>query len=294
MSEIGFAVADRQVVTVRLEPTALQARDMAGVPCLSLPFQIQLLPSGQKGDVEYTLVRLAGALQNQIIGEFARFEVGPLALVPIPTPFFRPQEAVVELDRLRFRRFEDARDGRDAHFQITLSALVWYPTQQRFDVSVSSGPLGVLVPRSYWIDNILPQMNLSNSKVIEVTFAGSTGENFRASYGRIEEAEKLFASGLYKQMLTSLRLAFEGLSKSFGFEKPSKEFFESLFANAHPEKKEKASAALTAVYKFLHLGPHEHTTSTPNTNDQPVVTRQDARFALTMAYTVFEYITPKG
>jgi hypothetical protein len=285
MSEVGFTIANRQVVTVRLEPNVLQGRDMAGVPCLSLPLQIQLLPGGQKGDGEYTLVRLAGTLRNQPLGDFARFELGPLALTPNPTPYFRAQDAVVELDRLRLRRFEDVRDGRDAHLQVTLSALVWYPAEQRFEVPFSSGFLDLLVPRSHWVDKVLPQMNLSNSKLIEIEFPGGTiGENFRGSYARIEEAEKLFASGLHKQVLTSLRLSFEGLSKSLGFESPRKEFFESLFATAHPEKKEKASAALTALYRVLHLGPHEHET---------VVTRRDARFALTMAYTVFEYIIPE-
>jgi hypothetical protein len=63
--------------------------------------------------------------------------------------------------------------------------------------------------------------------------------------------------------------------------------FESLFANYHPGKKEKAREALAGLYRFLHLGPHEHANQ-PGSEGQPVVTREDARFALTMAHAIFE------
>ncbi|MGH9711760.1 MAG: hypothetical protein ACRD5M_00465 [Candidatus Acidiferrales bacterium] len=99
MSEVSFVVAEHQVATVRLDPNSLQGRDMAGVPVLYMPLKLQLLPGGQKRDVEYTLLRLAGTLQNQPLGEFARFEVTPLAAGPNSTPFDRPQDAFVTLDR---------------------------------------------------------------------------------------------------------------------------------------------------------------------------------------------------
>ena len=294
MSEVSFVIADRQVATVRLDPNSVQGRDIAGLPVLYMPLKLQLLPAGQRGDVQYTIVRLAGTLQSQPLGEFARFEVAPLAALPNPTPFDRQQDVMVALDRLRVKRFEDARAGGDAHFQIMLSSLVWYPGEQKFDSPQSSGYLDVLVPKSHWAEKVVSAWNLSNIRVVEIEFPKSTaGENFRASYARVEEAEKLFASGHYKQVLTTLRLSFEGLAKSFGFQSAGKEFFESLFASAHPEKKEKARDALTGIYRFLHLGPHEQANH-PDSNTLPVVTRQDARFALTLAFAIFEYITPSA
>lgn len=293
MSEVSFVVADHQVATVRLDPNSLQGRDVAGVPALYMPLKLQLLPGGQKRDVQYTLLRLAGTLQNQPLGEFARFEVAPLAAVPNATPFDRHQDAFVTLDRQQIKRFEDARGEGDARFQLMLSCLVWYPLGQRFDAAPSSGYLEVVVPRSHWIDKVLSAWNLSKIKVVEIKFPGSeAGENFRAAYARVEEAEKLFAQGHYKQVLTALRLSFEALAKSFGSEKPGKEFFESLFASAHPDKREKARDALNGIYRFLHLGPHEQT-SHPDANPQPVVIRKDARLALTLTNAVFEYITPE-
>jgi hypothetical protein len=148
------------------------------------------------------------------------------------------------------------------------------------------------VPRSHWIDKVLSAWNLSKIKVVEIKFPGNAaGENFRTAYARVEEAEKLFAHGHYKPVLTALRLSFEALAKSFGAEKAGKEFFESLFASTNPEKKEKACNALNNIYRFLHLGPHEQVDH-QGSNGQAAITRQDARFALTLAHAIFEYITP--
>jgi hypothetical protein len=293
MSEISLEVAGRQVITVRLDPNSLTGRDLAGQPALYLPLQLQLLPAGQKGDVQYTLIRLAGKLTNPTLGEFGSFEVSPLAVVPNSNPFYRQHEAMVGLDRYRVRRFEDARSGNDAYFQIMLSTLIWHPGEQKFEAEPSRGGFEVKVPRSHWVEKVTSAWNLSNLKVVEIEFPkNNAGENFRASYARLEEAEKLFANGQYKQMLTTLRLSFEALAISLGYEnKRVRECFESLFASSHPDKKEKARDALTSIYKFLHLGPHEQANS-QDPSSPPAVSRRDARFALTLAYTVFEYITP--
>ncbi len=294
MSETWLEVGGRNVVTVRLEPNSVHGRDMAGMPALYFPLQLQLLPGGEKADVQYTVVRIAGTVQNSPLGEFASFDAGPLALVPNPAPLFRQQDALVALDRQRIRRFEEARAGNDAYFEIMLSGLVWFPTQQKFEVTRASGYLQVSVPKSHWAERVISAWGLSNIKVVEVRFPKSAaGENFRASYARVEEAEKLFANGQYKQVLTTLRLSFEALAISLGFESRVKDCFESLFASSHPDKKEKAREALTGIYKFLHLGPHEQAKQ-PEPSGEAVVSREDARFALTLAYAIFEYITPNA
>ena len=211
-----------------------------------------------------------------------------------PIHFFGQMDAIVTLDRERIKRFEDAREGNDAQIQIMLSGLLWYPARLGFEVARASGHLQVSVPKSHWIDRVISAWGLSKNKVIEINFpSNAVGENFRKSYARVEEAEKFFASGDYKQVLTTLRLSFEGLAKSLGFERAGEDFFASLFASALPEKQDKARDALTAIYKFLHLGPHEQANH-PNPNAQPVVKREDARFALTLAYVIFEYITPEA
>jgi hypothetical protein len=294
MSEISLEVAGRQVITVRLDPNSLNGRDLGGQPALYLPIQLQLLPAGQSGDVQYTLVRVAGKLLNPPLGEFASFELSPLAITPTASPFYRQYEAMVTLDPRRIRRFEDTRSGNDAYFQIMLSILVWYPAEHKFEAEPSRGSLEVRVPKSHWAEKVVSVWNLSNIKVVEIEFPKSTaGQIFAASYTRIDEAEKQFANGQYKQVLTTLRLSFEALANSLGFERRVRDCFESLFASSHPDKREKARDALTGIYKFLHLGPHEQANQS-DPGAQPAVSRQDARFALTMAHAIFEYITPRA
>jgi hypothetical protein len=293
MSEVSFPIAGRQVATFRLEPNSIQGRDLAGQPALYLPLQMQLLPGGQQKNVQYTLVRLAGKLQSQHLAEFASFDAGPIAGVPNPDPFFRQQDALVILGRRQVKRFEDARDGNDAYFLIMLSGLVWYPAEQKFEMTQSFGHLEVKIPKSHWADKVLAAWNLSGVKVVEIEFPrGVAGEAFRTSYARVEEAERHYASGRYKEALTSLRLSFEGLANGLGYEGRVKDCIDHLFADAHAEKKQKAVEALVALYKFLHLGPHEQA-APPDTGSDAVVLRRDARFALTMALAVFEYVTPQ-
>lgn len=288
MSEITFEATNLQIITARVEPNKLQGRDVAGIPMLYIPLQLQLIHGGQKRDVEYTIVRLAGTLQNQWLNEFAYFEVSPLALVPSTTPYFRQQDVLIGLDRARVRQFEDARDGREARFQVVLSCLVWYPSRLAFEMTRGSGPLDVIVPTSQWADTVVSKWGISRTRLVQIEFpTGETGDAFRTAYARVEEAEKFFLNGQYKQVLTGLRLSFEALAKGLGFERVGGELLESLFANFPEEKKQKACQALLNLYRFLHLGPHEQT-------DGPTISRQDARFALTMVFTVFEYITPRG
>lgn len=291
MNEIWLEVGGQNVVTVRLDPNSVHGRDTAGQPALYLPLQLQLLPAGQQKDVQYTLVRLTGKLLNQPLGEFASLDVGPLAEVPSPDPFFRQKEALVLLDRQQIKRFEDARAGSNAYFQIILSCLVWYPAQLQFGMARPSGYLEVKVPRSQWADNVVSVWNLSNIKVVEIEFPKSTaGENFRASYAKVEAAERLFANGQWKQTFGELYSAFEALARNLGAPKPDQQFFAALLSGLHPVKKEKFKLALDSFCDLLHLGRHEPKEAA----ETFAVSPSDARFALTMAYAIFEYITPNA
>lgn len=79
MSEVWPPVGRPNVITVRLEPTNIHGRDMAGQPAPYLPLQLQLLPGGEQKEVQYQLARLSGKLQYQPLGEFASFDVRPIA-----------------------------------------------------------------------------------------------------------------------------------------------------------------------------------------------------------------------
>lgn len=292
MPETTLTIRNYQALTIRLEPTDVRGKDLAGQPVLSLPLKLRLLPVGppQTGE-PYVLLRLAGTVWSNLIGEFARFEVGPLAEESNPSPYDRQCDVDVPLDRVQIKRFEDVRAGSNANLTIGFSALVWLRTQSIFAAVHANSQLQVVVPKSHWVEEVVSKWSLSNPKIVEIRFPKSeTGGNFHTAYSRIEAAERAFANGQYSQVLVELYSAFEGLAKSHQFSKPDQSFFVSLLADMHDEKKEKAKLALDHLCGFLHLGRHEPKPS-PETFQ---IFRSDARFALTMAHAVFEYITPKA
>jgi hypothetical protein len=299
MPEVTMEVKGFNVLKVRLDPTDVYGQDMAGQPCLCLPLKLQLLPAAgpqlqQTTTAQYVLVRLTGTASSNRVGEFATFDSGPLAEPSNPSPFERHQEVKVQLDRTRVKRYEDARAGSDASLTLSFSALVWFPNIPSSIDVVRAYRLEIAVPKSHWVERVIGPWGLDSIELFEIRFPSSAvGENFRTSYQRLKAAEKLFVSGLYKQVLTELRQGFEALATSLGYEKRVKECFESLFADSHPDKKEKAREALNGLYRFLHLGPHDQADAA-ETKNQPPIVRSDARFALIMAHAIFEYITPQS
>ncbi len=291
MSEVSLPVEGRNTITIRLEPNSVYGQDMAGQPALCLPLQLQMVPTGQQKNVEYTLLRLAGTLQSHSVGQFGSFEAAPLAETSNSEPYFRPQSATVILHRQQIRQFEDARGGKDAHLQIMLSCLLSLPAPPRFEVSRSPGYLDVTIPRSHWVDRVLFPWNLSTVKIVEIRFPGSAaGENFRSSYAKVESAEKLFANGQWKQTLAELYSAFESLAKGYGYARPDQQFFAGVLSSLHPAKKEQLKLSFDSFCDLLHLGRHEPN-ETPNSLE---LSARDAHFALIMAHAIFEYITPSA
>lgn len=291
MAEVSFGIRNFQAMKIRLEATDVRGQDLAGQPILRLPLKLQLLPAGpqQEPESQYVLLCLAGIVSSNPIGEIAGFDAGPLAEQSNPSPYERIQEVVVPLDRVQVKRFEDARAGANAQLNISFLGLVCFPARQRFE-RIAAGLLQIVVPKSHWVDEVVSRWGLSSVKIVEISFPSSkVGENFRSAYAYVESAEKLFANGLYKQVLGELYSGFEGLAKSLGFAKPDQQFFAGILAELHPTKKESAKLALDSLCDFLHLGRHEAKEAPESFS----ISRSDARFALMMSQAVLEYVSPK-
>ena len=115
---------------------------------------------------------------------------------------------------------------------------------------------------------------------------GTADDNFLAAYAKIESAQRLFGRGDWKHTLGELYSAFEGLAKSFGCTRPDQQFFVKFLSDVHSEKREKLKLVLDRYCDLLQLGRHE-----PNEEVQTSdVSPNDARFALTLAYAIFECI----
>jgi hypothetical protein len=288
MSEIFLPALGYNVISVSVDATNVHGQDRAGKPLLYVPLKLQVAPTGEKGDVHYSLLRLAGKLQTPQATDFAVFELFPTA--PVVSPHPRREQLFIELDRMQVKRLEDTRAGNDAHLQLSLSGLLWYPARLEFEM-VHGGPLVIDIPKSHWAERVVSAWGLSTIKIVEIEFPkANAGEKFRTAHAKVEAAERLSANGQWKQTLAELYSAFEVLAKALNFSKPDQSFFAALLSTLHPAKKEKLKRALDSFCDLLHLGRHE-----PNESAELfTVSPRDARFALIMAHAIFEYITPEA
>jgi hypothetical protein len=295
MAETYLNVRNHGSLTVRLDPTAVRGDGSVARPVLVLPLELQILSiEEEQRIIGYTLLRFAGVLKIKGAETLAEFEAGPLAEGSTPTASYRRLYIEVPLDFPGIKKFEDARAGSDAFISLSLSGLVWLPKEAKFEKITSASDLQFSIPRSTWADRVLPGWGLSNVKLVEIRFPTTqVGDTLRTAYGRVENAEKLFANTLYKQALTELRVGFEALAEGLGFEKRIKDCLEHLLSDLQGERKEKALDAANALYRFLHLGPHFDSGSLPP-SEEPRGLRRDARFALVTTLAVFEYITPES
>lgn len=295
MPEISIAIRGYNVLTIRIDPTEITGQGSAAHPILNFPLKVQMMPiNSQQGEVHYQLLRLAGTLHCGSLAQFAQFELGPLLHQSDPSGnYFQQVDGMLVLDHARIKQFEDARAGNDAQFSMSFSGLIWFPGQKEFE-KINGPVFQVSVPRSRWIDVVISRWGLSRVKIVEIKFpANQAGDNLSAAYARVEAAEKLYLNGLWKQSLAELYSAFEDLAKSLGFAKPDQQFFVSLLAESHPVKKEKAKLTLDYICGFFQLGRHEPGGEPPSANS-PFLLRRDARFGLTLAHALFEYLTPEG
>lgn len=293
MAETRCNIRNCEVLVARLDETQVRGSGSSFRPILQLPLKLHVMPArGDRGEMNYVLLRLAGTLSCPSISEFAEFESPPMAEESRPDAhYFRQADLRIPLDHRRIRQFEDARSGANATLTVNLSSLVWFTEDQKFERVYCGTPLQLIVPRSTWADQVLAPWGLDRVKLVEIRFPLSdAGDNYRAAYTNLEDAERHFANGQWKETLAELYSAFEGLAKATGFNDPNQQFFAHILQAFHSDKKDKTKLALDYLCEFLHLGRHEPKTSPETFQISP----SDARFALTMAHAVFEYITPKG
>lgn len=293
MAEIHFAIKNQGVLTLRLDPTNVSGLGSPTRPVLRLPLELQMLPLGsERGPVHYQLLRMAGVIRTKGEEPVAEFEAGPMAEQSYDRPYYRSLWHDVPLSLAAVRRLEELRSGGNPCFSFDFSGLVWLANGMGFE-KISAQQHQLNIPRSVWVDQVLSRWNVSNIKLVEIRFPlVPGGEHFHSAYARVEEAEKHYANGQYKEALTSLRLSFERLAHDLGHDGRVKDCLQSLFPDFDPEKRGKATEALYGLYRFLHLGPHEQSAGS-GAAAGPVISRRDARFSLTMARAMFEYITPQ-
>ena len=166
MNETYLNVRSYGVLTVKVDPTAVRGQGSPSRPVLYLPFEEQVCSiKGPLEATEYTVIRMAGILKMGGGETLADFDAGPL--VQDSTLDAVPQQLSVEvvLDFPKIKKFEDARGGSDAFLSLGLSGIAWFPKLAKFERIMSESDLQLKIPRSIWVDQVLPPWRLAEREV---------------------------------------------------------------------------------------------------------------------------------
>jgi len=115
----------------------------------------------------------------------------------------------IDLDHYRLAQIEKVREGRDLQACIDISFVAELQQQPlvRHTAAVS---LGVRIPKSDWVEVILPQLKYKEVSLIEIPKIEKP--EFSDIIARINDAWKLYSMGEYDKVLTECRKAMEGLT----------------------------------------------------------------------------------
>lgn len=288
MSETSFNVKGNGVGRVRLEPTDVLGMGNQANPQLILGLKFQLLLFGQ---TTYTLLRVHGKIfvgnENHPV---AAAEHLPVVEDSYQNVYDRPISLNVPLTLAQIKHIEDVRNGDNLLLRVTLSGLVALRQSNEFE-RLQEMTLQVSIPRSHWIDTALKPWGVSDLRLLEIKFPGTSHKEMATARERLERAEGLYRIGDYPHVLTELRNAFDAIAQAYSQKGVGKDAWEELLAHTHASVRERLLETLFSFRKVLHLGPHQ---PPPTTQSPTPISRQDARFALIVAHAVFEYFSTEN
>jgi hypothetical protein len=285
MSETSFSVKSHGVGRVRLEATDVLGVGSPANPQLALNVKVQLLPLDQ---TPYTLLRLNAKIfvgnENYPV---ATAEHPPVVEDSMPNIYERLVNLNVPLTLTQIKHIEDLRNGGDLRLRVTLSGLIYLKQTHEFE-RLQEMNLDISVPRSHWIDKALKAWSVSDLQLLEIRFPGDSHKEMVTARQRLGRAEELYRIGDYPHVLTELRNAFDAIAQAYSQKGVGKDAWEQMLTHTHAGVRDKLLEALEAFRKFLHLGPHQ---PMPTQQTPTPISRQDARFALIVAHSLFEYFS---
>jgi hypothetical protein len=160
-------------------------------------------------------LRLQTSSKNYYVGQL----VSRIVLVPLQAQARTNLTFGLDLDHYELREIEKLRESKDLQFiaNFTFSSEVQGNPQTR---GPSNFQLGFKIPKSDWVDNLLPVLGLKTVSLIEIPKLA--GPEFEEVIGHVDDAWKQHSMGEYNRVFTDCRKALESLAsvvKSKGYKK---------------------------------------------------------------------------
>jgi hypothetical protein len=194
-----------------------------------------------------------------------------------------------ELDPYRLAQVEKIREGRDLQIRLELKYIAEVQQQPPVRQPVNV-PIIERIPKSDWVEIILPQMRFKEVSLLEIPRIEKP--EFSEVIGKINEAWRLYSMGEYDKVLTECRKAMEALTnvvKGKGFqrevvdEKGKRTLPDWEKALGHKDVGEIVEVFVQKLFGFLAPGSHYGKS----------INKEDAELAIMSTHALANYIARK-
>jgi len=210
MSETEISVDYRwKIGKIRIDPQKIQGADLL-YPRLHFQIEIEGSIPRQAPYQTLTILHLWGSIyiQNQN-KKLSNFQSSPL-LCKLSKDYPTREILLIELP-ITYRQLTQIEEKRknDLRFKIdNLKMLILTQENQLMIVDIPSFEL--VIPHSYWIEQVLPKLGYGKFKLIEIPIPEKViPENFKKSLEELEQAQKHYTNGIYDKAIDSCRIAIE-------------------------------------------------------------------------------------
>jgi hypothetical protein len=262
------------------------------VPRLRLDFDVHYaLTAGQPA---YNLLIDFGKSELKVITKGGEnLYVGmatPAQMVSMLTPNSSlSSNLYIDLDHYRLSQIEKVREGGDLRARVDIFFIVELQQQPpvKYPQTVS---FDLRIPKSDWVETILPQLKYKEVSLIELPKIEKP--EFSDVAARINEAWKQYSMGEYENVLTECRKAMEALVsvvKNRGFQKEiTDEKGKRVVPDwekvvGHKEVGDIVEAFVQKLFGFLAKGSHYGKS----------ISREDAELAIMNTHALVNYVAKK-
>jgi hypothetical protein len=199
-----------------------------------------------------------------------------------------------ELDHYRLSQIEKIREGGDLQIFMELSFIIRTiktSSSEYLAGQSSSVFIGGRIPKSDWVERILPRLKFKDVSLIEIPKIGNP--EFNEVVDKINDAWKQYSMGEYDKVLTECRKAMEalgnivknkGLEKEVPDEKGEKKTVPDWEKAVGDEKiGEIIAAFVKKLFGFLSPGSHYGKS----------INREDAELAILTTHALANYVARK-
>lgn len=296
----GISIAGYSETLGTLEIAQIWAGGQSEPPTLNMRAEIKMRPLIERGQQQptfrpVTVLRVIGEFRSPEQRVLVRFQ-DDIPLLAHDSHYDASAQVMFEIpmDLETIHRIEAERNG--ANMRVGLKLRLLLALHGKEGLSFHAGSVNDLIftiPRSQWVDELLPGLRYGGLEILEVRYgSGLMAEGLRNSVAEIKEAKKYLAEGQWDKAALHCRMAIEGIltSKSTTAALPTNRFDQRVnsFITDNLPAIDDAEARL--LFGQINL-IWQVTSPAAHGAPQHTFKRADAEFVLRITMAIAEYFS---